>query len=237
MADGGIGVKGDLVEATDGPAVPDYLERYYWWAYLRPASLRVFDHPFVVSAILWGQYRRLCEAALAEIRPGERVLQLACVYGDLTTRLRDRLGAQGRLEVVDVAPIQIDNLSAKLGRDHRVVLRVADAAVPGTARFDTVLCFFLLHELPDDQKLRVVDTALDQMAEGGRAVFVDYAQPAWWHPIRPITWAVFALLEPFAATMWRGNIRSLSSMPDQFRWRNTRLFGGLYQIVVAERAG
>ena len=237
MPDGSGGADEVLARVADSPAIPDYLERYYWWAYLRPTSLRVFDHPAVVSAILWGQYRRLCDAVLGIVRPGERVLQLACVYGDLTPRLRDRLGTQGRLEVVDVAPIQIDNLAAKLGYDPQVALRVADAAAPGTGRFDVVLCFFLLHEMPDDQKRRVVGAALDRLVSGGRAVFIDYAQPAWWHPIRPIMWAVFALLEPFAATMWRGNIRSLSSTPDRFSWREKRMFGGLYQIVVAERAG
>ena len=80
------------VGAPATPAIPDYLEQYYWWAYLRPASLRVFDHPAVVSAILWGQYRRLSDAVLAEIAPGANVLQLACVYGDLTLRLAARLG-------------------------------------------------------------------------------------------------------------------------------------------------
>ncbi len=226
-----------IAQAPGASALPDYLERYYWWAYLRPASLRVFDHPAVVSAILWGQYRGLCDAALGAVQPGKRVLQLACVYGDLTPRLRDRLGPKGRLEVVDVAPIQIDNLAAKLGHDPRVALWVADAAAPGTSRFDTVLCFFLLHELPDGHKRRVVDAALDRLAPGGRAVFVDYARPMRWHPLRPVMRAVFALLEPFAAAMWRRDIRSFSSTPERFSWREKRTFGGLYQIVVAERPG
>lgn len=237
MPDGSGGADEVLARAADSPAIPYYLERHYWWAYLRPTSLRVFDHPAVVSAILWGQYRRLCDAALSEVRPGQQVLQLACVYGDLTPRLRDRLGPQGRLEVVDVAPIQIDNLAAKMGHDPRVALRVADAAAPGTDRFDTVLCFFLLHELPDDQKRRVVDAALGRLAPGGRAVFVDYARPMRWHPLRPVMRAVFGLLEPFAVNMWRRSVQSLSSTPDRYHWRERRLFGGLYQIVVAERAG
>ena len=118
-----------------GAKIPDYLERYYWWAYLRPASLRVFDHPAVVSAILWGQYRRLSDTVLAEIAPGTNVLQLACVYGDLTPRLAGRLGPEGRLTVVDAAPIQIENLAAKLGREQRVALRVADAAAPGPGSY------------------------------------------------------------------------------------------------------
>jgi len=217
------------------PTIPGYLRRHYWWAYLRPASLRAFDHPAVVSAILWGQYHRLSDAVLAEIAPGANLLQLACVYGDLTPRLVGRLGSEGRLTVVDAAPIQIANLAAKLGQKSHLTLRVGDAAAPGPGTHDTVLCFFLLHELPDGHKRRVVDAALDRLAPGGRAIFVDYARPARWHPLRPVMALVFRLLEPFAAAMWRRPVRSFASDPDRVRWRERRVFGGLYQIVVAAR--
>jgi hypothetical protein len=46
---------------------------------------------------------------------------------------------------------------------------------------------------------------------------------------------VFGLLEPFAVSMWRRLMRSLSSTPDRFQWHDRRLFGGLCQIVLAER--
>ena len=215
--------------------IPDYLERHYWWAYLRPASLRVFDHPAVVSAILWGQYRRLSDAALAEIRPGQSVLQLACVYGDLSRRVAQRLGLGGRLRIVDVAPIQVENAQAKLHEFGGAQVVCADAAEPGAGTYDVVLTFFLLHELPDAHKRRVVNAALSRLAPGGRAVFIDYARPPVWHPLRPVTATVFRLLEPFAKTMWAVPVRSLSSGPGRYRWRVTPAFGGLYQIVVAER--
>ena len=228
--------RGSALQPEDIRAtIPDYLERYYHWAYLRPASLRVFDHPSVVSAILWGQYRRLSDAVLAEIAPGANILQLACVYGDLTPRLAGRIGPEGRLTVVDAAPIQIANLAAKLGRGPRVTLRVGDAAAPGPGIYDAVLCFFLLHELPDGHKRQVVDAALDRLSPGGCAIFVDYAGPVRWHPLRPVMAVVFRLLEPFAATMWRRPVQSFASAPDRVRWRERRIFGGLYQIVVAER--
>ncbi|MAN15037.1 MAG: hypothetical protein CL945_10275 [Dinoroseobacter sp.] len=107
------------VAAASRPHFPDaplpaYLEQYYWWACLRPASLRVFDHPWAVNAILWGQYRRLCDAAIVEMAPGTEVLQLACVYGDLSPRLARHLGRSGRLDFVEIAPIQVANTRTKL---------------------------------------------------------------------------------------------------------------------------
>ena len=75
--------------------LPAYLVEHYRWAYLRPASLKVFDHNAVVSAILWGCYGLLKRAAFGEFRTGQRVLQAACVYGDLSPRLAGLLGPGG----------------------------------------------------------------------------------------------------------------------------------------------
>ncbi len=227
----------DVCAGAAVPEVPDYLERVYWWAYLRPASIRIFDRAPVVSAILWGQYRRLSNMALARIAPGERVLQLACVYGDLSERIARQIGPSGTLDIVDVAPIQITNVRAKLAGYDRVRATVADAATLRVDQFDCVLSFFLLHELPDPLKRQVVDAALAAVAPGGRAVFVDYARPARWHPMRPVMAAVFTTLEPFAAAMWRTPIAALASRPQDFVWSRASHFAGLYQVVVAGRSG
>ena len=215
--------------------LPDYLERHYWWAYLRPASLRIFDHRAVVNTILWGQYRQLCDAALAEIAPHTTVLQLACVYGDLSPRLAGHLGPAGRLDIVDIAPIQIANIRAKLKGMPWASARVADAADAGARTYDTVLVFFLLHELPDALKTRVVDAALAQIRPGGQVIFIDYARPAAWHPLRPVMAAVFALLEPFAKMLWQRGIKSFATNATGYDWTPEALFGGLYQKTIAVR--
>ncbi len=217
-------------------AIPDYLEQHYWWAYLRPASLRIFDRAPVVSAILWGQYRRLSDSVLTHIAPGDRVLQLACVYGNLSERIAGRVGPSGGLDIVDIAPIQIAHVRGKLTPFNWVRAIVANAATVRSERYRSVACFFLLHELPDPVKCAVVDAALAAVEPGGRAIFVDYAAPARLHPMRPVMAGVFAMLEPFATAMWRTEISQLASHPRDFAWTRSSHFGGLYQVVVAERA-
>tara|TARA_R110002012_G_scaffold69384_1_gene179631 strand:+ start:40 stop:759 length:720 start_codon:yes stop_codon:yes gene_type:complete len=216
-------------------ALPDYLERTYWWAYLRPASIRIFDHKVIVSAILWGQYRRLSDTVLTRIASGDRVLQLACVYGDLSQRLARQVGPEGALDIVDVAPIQIANIRRKLVGMDWVRASVADATTTRAGSFDCVLSFFLLHEMPDPLKRRVVDAALAAVAPGGRAMFVDYARPLRWHPLRPVMAAVFTLLEPYAIAMWHTPIAALASHPQEFSWTRETRFAGLFQVVIAER--
>ena len=217
------------------PEVPEYLEKYYWWAYLRPAALRVFDHTPVVSAILWGQYGRLKQAVLNEVNVGQRVLQAACVYGDFSSQLATLVGPTGYLDVVDIVPLQVENCRHKLREFPQVTIRHADAAAPGSGLYDAVCCFFLLHELPEDHKCAVVDSLLDRVAPGGRAIFVDYHKPFALHPLKPMTGLVFSALEPFAKSLWRSEIVDFLTDQSPFSWRKQTYFSGLFQKVVAER--
>jgi len=217
------------------PGLPDYLERIYGWAYLRPASLAILDRPLVVSAILWGNYRRLLRATLAELGPGDGVLQPACVYGDFSARIAAHLGAGGRLRVGDVAPLQVENCRRKLAGHGNASVHLRDAAETEAAAYDAVCCFFLLHELPDRYRRRVVDALLGAVRPGGKVVFVDYHRPHPAHPMRAVMSAVFDALEPFAKDLWRAEIADFAADRDGFAWRKETYFGGLFQKTVAER--
>ena len=146
------------------PGLPAYLRQTYWWAYLDPRAVRFFDQQVIVNSILWGNFVRLKEAALAEVDPLEsaRMLQVACVYGDFTPSLASRMGAGSHLDVVDVAPIQLRNLERKLESQDQVNLHLQDASKLGFAdeSFDQVQVFFLLHELPDAVRRKAVREAL-----------------------------------------------------------------------------
>ncbi len=215
--------------------VPDYLRRVYSWAYLNALGVWLLDRQWVVSAILWGNYRRLRRALLAECASGSRVLQASCAYGNLSSKLAAHIGPEGRLDVIDVAPIQVRNCRDKLADIPWASVRRGDAARPPGNSYDTVGCFFLLHEVPDDTKRAVVDALLGSVHAGGKVVFVDYHRPHPAHPIGWITRLVFATLEPFAISMWRHPIVHFASGAEQFEWRTETTFGGLYQKTVATR--
>ena len=75
---------------------------------------------------------------------------------------------------------------------------------------------------------------LEKLPRGSKAVFVDYANPAWWQPIRYILKVVNRCLEPFAETMWTNEIQHYASRAEQFTWRKKSFFGGVYQCTVVE---
>lgn len=105
---------------------------------------------------------------------------------------------------------------------------------PGDKTYDGVLCFFLLHEVPDDYKNNIVTALLDRVKSGGKVVFIDYHMPSLFHPLRPLMMLVFKVLEPFALGLIKKEIKDFSQT-EEFTWTKETYFGGLYQKVVATR--
>jgi len=219
-----------------GVQIPQYLRDIYAWAYLHRLSPVLLDRGPVVSAILWGNYRRLVRAAVAELGPGLRALQPACVYGSLSRRIALALGPSGHLDVCDVVPLQLTNCRRKLRGLNNVSLFLRDAASQVAPIYDVVCCFFLLHEMPAPERQRAVACLLRAVKPGGKVVFVDYHKPRLANPLGPFMWAVLKCLEPFAMDLWVQEIAAIAGQAgDDFTWSKTTYFGGLYQKIVAER--
>jgi len=220
-------------------AVPAYLNETYWWAYVHPNAVRLFERQWLVNLILWGNFARLRDAALRELGdelPG-RTLQVACVYGDFTPRLADRVAkGGGTLDVVDVLSVQLANLRRKLDERAPVSLVQRDAADLGfaDASYQRVVLFFLLHEVPEDVRRRTLAEALRVLEPGGRLVIVDYHRPVAWHPLRAVMTFILRNFEPFALDLWRHEVRAW--LPASAAVARKRTFwGALYQLLVVHR--
>jgi ubiquinone/menaquinone biosynthesis C-methylase UbiE len=207
---------------------------------VHPNAVRVFERQWLVNLILWGNFGRLRDAALDFLgkRIQGRTLQVACVYGDLTERLVNRLDRDARLDVVDILPIQLENLERKLGALSGVNLEVSDSAALDLpdAHYDQVLVFFLLHEQPLETRRRTLAEALRVTKPGGRVLFVDYHQPHAANPMRLVMNPVLRLLEPFALDLWRDDISTwLPEGGADLEVRKQTFFGGLYQMTEVRR--
>ncbi len=219
-------------------AIPQYLLDTYWWAYVHPNAVRVFERQWLVNAILWGNFNRLRDAALDALGTTivGRTLQIACVYGDLTAHLAQRIRrGNGQLDVVDVLPVQLHNLRGKLEVDAPVNLLHRNAVALGLSdeSYEQVLLFFLLHEQPEAVRRATLAEAVRVVKPGGRIVIMDYHRP---HAFSPLSWLFGPLLrklEPFAMDLWRHEIASW--LPAGFapaRVDKFIYFGGLYQKLV-----
>jgi len=224
-----------LAPVGSAPVVPDYLQDVYHWAYINPRNVKLLDREIVVRTILWQQHNKLQRVAFAEIKPGQRVLQSACVYGSFSANLVEHIGPQGSLDTFDVAEIQVINTRKKLAAYPNATVHHGNVLEMDLEPFDSICCYFLLHEIPEEQKKEAVNLFLSKVIPGGRVVFVDYHKPRWWHPLKLITSIVFDTLEPFAKGLWRKEIKDFADRPEEFNWRKETIFGGLFQKVVATR--
>ena len=223
---------------SQAAAIPAYLEETYWWAYVHPNAVKLFERQWLVNLILWGNFAKLRDAALETLGPSlpGKTLQVACVYGDFTPRLAARVDArEGSLDVVDVLPIQLANLRGKLAPSAPVKLIQRDASDLGfaDASYDRVVLFFLLHEMPEDVRIRTLAEAMRVAKPGAEIVIVDYHRPAAWHPLRALMRWVLRTFEPFALDLWAREVAHW--LPEGVAIRKETYCGGLYQKLVVTR--
>jgi ubiquinone/menaquinone biosynthesis C-methylase UbiE len=218
-------------------AIPSYLQETYWWAYVHPNAVSFFERQWLVNLILWGNFARLRDAALAELGPEVpgRTLQVACVYGNFSEHLAARIAPGGALDVVDVLPIQLRNLRAKLPASAPVTLHQRDSTALGfaDASYDQAILFFLLHEQPEAARRQTLREALRVLRPGGKLVLVDYHLPRRLHPLRYLFRPVLRALEPYALDLWRHEIAQwLPESVGAAQVRKEIYYGGLYQKLV-----
>ena len=232
---------GTQTQCIDGTpvAVPDYLAETYWWAYVDPRAVYIFERQWLVNLILWGNFGRLRDAALARLdrSAGLRTLQVACVYGDLTARLLAQLEAGAQLDVLDVLPVQLNNLARKLPPDRAVGLIHGNSAdmpfEPG--HYDQALLFFLLHEQPETVRRATLAETLRVVKPGGRIVMVDYHRPDRSNPLYWPMVGILRTLEPFALDLWKSEVADwLPAGTTLKSLTKETLFGGLYQLITIE---
>lgn len=170
--------------AHEGP--PEYLAVHYWWAYVHPWAVKLFERQWLVNLILWGQYGRLRDAALVEFGDaiGGTTLQVAFAYGDLTNRLCNAVATGGgEIDIVDVLPIQLRNLKSKLPPTAPLRLLAMDSSrlrLPD-AIYDRALVFFLLHEQPDRYRELTLSEVFRAVKLGGKLV-CRVCRPNWGPP-------------------------------------------------------
>jgi len=216
--------------------VPGYLADTYWWAYVHPRAIHLFERQWLVNLILWGKFGALRDWALDALGIDEagHTLQVACVYGDLTARLLDGSAPGSKLDVVDVLPLQLANLARKLPADSAVKMIRGDSAQMefASGTYDRALLFFLLHEQPEAVRRATISNALRVVKPGGRVVIVDYHKPSVLNPLYLTMTGILSTLEPFALDLWRRPITDWFPKDVKVsKIEKTTSLGGLYQML------
>ncbi len=193
--------------------VPEYLARYYWWAYLWEKSIWFFDHQPVINAILFGQYDKLLKKTLAyvERKPGSKLLQLTCVYGKLTPSLLHHTGNEVHLCDVAVGQLKLARSKTRDVADRCLLARMNAESLAYTGEaFDQVILFFLFHELPVKARQNTYNEIARVVKPGGSVLITEYGSSPHNHllyRIWPFRW-VFGHLEPFLPGFWQEDVNA-----------------------------
>ncbi len=231
---------------NDGIAVPSYLEKVYWWAYVRPWAVRVFEREWLVNLILWGFYRPLRDLTLVAMgeKIAGRTLKISCCYGQLEPMMAARVKAgSGHLDIIDVAPEQLKNAAKKLAgfiKDGTVSLFHRDATDLGFAdhAYDQAVIFFLPHEQPIDIRRKTFEEAFRVVKPGGKIYVTEFAGAKAWHPLKYIWHTVLYVLEPFAPSLWNNPIEMwLPRSGEGCKIETQKIFGDFYQVVTITTPG
>ncbi len=191
--------------------VPDYLARYYWWAYLWRWGIWFFDHQPVINAILFGQYDRLLKKTLAQVetRPGARLLQLTCVYGKLTPSLLS--GTRNEIHLCDIAAGQLQLARQKTqhfaDRCHLARMNAESLGYRNDA-FDQVIVFFLFHEMPVAARNNAYAEIARVVRPGGSVLITEYGTTPhrhWLYRFAPFR-LLLGHLEPFLPGFWQEDV-------------------------------
>ncbi len=190
--------------------VPEYLARYYWWAYLWRWGIWFFDHQPIINAILLGQYDKLLKKTLAQIdtKPDAKILQLTCVYGKLTPSLLS--STDNEIHLCDVATGQLQLARRKTRNVDRCHLARMNAECLGYRNdaFDQVIVFFLFHEMPAEARLNTYAEIARVVRPGGSVLITEYAatpQRHWLYRFLPSRLFI-GRLEPFLPGFWQEDV-------------------------------
>ncbi|SDA58008.1 class I SAM-dependent methyltransferase [Mesorhizobium qingshengii] len=143
---------------------------------------RALVYDLLVRALTFGRENRFREAmlCLANLWPGESVLDVACGTGTLAIAAKRQVGPSGRVAGVDASAEMIERARAKAGRaslDLNFVNATAQALPFGDAQFDIVIGTLMLHHLSKPVRSEFVREAGRVLKPGGRLLLIDFGGP------------------------------------------------------------
>jgi ubiquinone/menaquinone biosynthesis C-methylase UbiE len=119
--------------------------------------------------------------AMLQARSGERILELGPGTGLQALHVAPQLGADGRLDIVDIQQEMLDHVMARAGREKLATIHPhrADARELPFAdhTFDAVYLVTALGEIPEPQ--RALGAAARVLKPGGRLVVGEFFDRHW----------------------------------------------------------
>lgn len=214
--------------------MPPYMDIFSNRKYFKRELCGVFDDDRVARLGSFFAYKKIVKALLQDITKNAHVLQIGLTFGSEISEVYKKVHKHGKFDIFDISDVQVSWAKERYENSNINIMNY-NAAVPWDEKYDVIICYNLLHELPLKTRQKVMDNALKSLTNGGKAVFVDFAEPEFWNPVK---WPLFLynrLYRPFCESLWDEPLENFCSLKDEFRWSHSYYHGKLFQKVVATR--
>jgi len=141
---------------------------------------RYYD--LVMALMTFGREKTLRQMTikLAQLMPGDNVLEIGCGTGTLTLTAKAQVGPSGEVAGIDIAPEMVAVASKKARRKHVDVSfqvgSIENIPFPENC-FDVVLCSFMIFHMPEDLRRRGFREIYRVLKSGGHLFILDLALP------------------------------------------------------------
>ncbi len=215
--------------------VPEYLRAVYGTRYFQPVFAMCFDSGWLAEPATFFYSKKLTKAVTDEIIEGDDVLQLGLGSGGFERAVSDKMNGKGKYVIEDLSSSHAAAAEVRISPWLNAAIRERDFTVADEKRYDVVVGWFALHELPDERKKAALKRACDSLKPDGKLIFIDYAKPKKFHPFGWFVKMFNRLFEPFAESLWYNEIESFAPVSDNMIWAKKTYFGGMYQCVIAQK--
>ena len=214
--------------------MPPYMELFSNKMYYKRGLCGVLDDGRVARFNSFYAYKKIIRDVLQDITKNAHVLQIGLTFGDGISAIYEKVHKHGKFDIFDVSDIQVE-LAKQRYENYNINIMNYNAALPWDEKYDVIICYNLLHELPLKTRQKIMDNALNGLTNGGKAIFVDFAEPEFFNPLK---WPLFLynrLYRPFCESLWNEPLENFCSLKDEFRWNHSYYHWHMFQKVVATR--
>lgn len=142
----------------------------------------VYTYDKYMKKVTFGRENKLRQMTveLAQIKPGDNVLEIGCATGSLTVAAKKQVGATGKVAAIDIIEgmIEVSREKARAANlDIEFRLGSIDKIPFPDGQFDVVLCSFMIFHMSDMVRNKGIEEIYRVLKPTGRLLVIDVVLP------------------------------------------------------------
>ena len=142
----------------------------------------VFTYDKYMKRITFGREDKLrrMTVELAQVKPGNNVLEIGCATGSLTIFAKQKAGNNGMVAAIDIIPGMIEvsrEKAQKANLDINFQLGSIDNIPFPDLQFDVVMCSFMIFHMSEKVRNKGISEIYRVLKPNGRLLILDIALP------------------------------------------------------------